>query len=108
MTIPPDNVAAGQAGHLSAHDNIADVLTAHGAQLAGIPAIRYGTATLASGTVTVSDSAITSSSVVHISRLSPSGTLGNLSVSAVNPGSGFTITSSSGSENSSVAYLVLG
>ena len=108
MTIPPDTVAAGQSGHLSAHNNIADVLTTHGAQLSAIPNIVYGTATLAGGTVTVADSAITANSVPIVSRLSPSGTLGQLSVPTITPGSGFVISSSSASENSTVAYLVLG
>lgn len=108
MTIPPDTVAQGQSGHLSAHNNIADVLTAHAAQLAGIPNLAWGTATLVNGSVTVSDGGVTGSSVVLVSRMAPSGTLGHLSVPSVNAGASFVISSSSASDNSVVSYLVLG
>lgn len=108
MPIPPDTVQQGQAGHILAHNQISDELTAMAGQLAGIPALNWGTAHLTSGTVVVSLSAVTASSVVLVSRLTPSGTLGHLSVPTVSPGSGFTITSTSASDNSSVAYLVLG
>lgn len=107
-TIPPDTAAAGQSGHIAAHNDISDVLTAHAAQLAGIPVIRSGTATLAAGSVSVSLPSVTPSSVVLISRLAPGGTLGQLAVPSVSQGSGFTITSTSGTETSSVAWLVLG
>ena len=107
-TIPPDTVAQGQSGHIAAHNNISDVLTAHAAQLAGTPAVRSGTASLTAGTVSVSLPSVTASSAVLVSRLTPGGTLGHLSVPAVSPGSGFTVSSSSGSETSSVAWLVLG
>lgn len=108
MPIPPDTVAAGQSGHITAHNEISDVLTAHDAKLNGIPVLSWGTATLVSGTVTVSDSSLTASSVVVVSRMAPSGTLGHLSVPTVNPGASFVISSSSASDNSVVSYVVLG
>lgn len=106
--IPPDTVAQGQSGHLLAHNQISDALTAHQGQLQAIPAIRYGTAQLASGTVTVSLPSVSATSVILPGRMTPSGTLGSLSVPTATPGSGFTITSSSPSDNSLVSYLVLG
>lgn len=106
--IPPDTVAAGQTGHVAAHNNIADVLTAFQAQLSGIPLIRAGTAALTAGTVSVSRSDVTASTVVLVSRLTPGGALGQLSVPSVNSGSGFTVTSSSATETSSVAWLAVG
>lgn len=106
-TIPPDNVAAGQTGHVQAHQEISDTLTNHDQQLQGIPAMHWGIATLAAGTVTVSLSQVDAASVVLVSRLSPSGTLGRLAVPVVSPGSGFTITSDSATEASTVAWLVL-
>ena len=108
MTIPPDTAAAGQSGHIDAHNDISDTLTTHDAQLQGIPVMRRGTATLVAGTVTVTLPSVGSSSVVLVTRQAPSGTLGHLSVPSVNPGSGFTVTSSSGGDNSVVSYLVLG
>ena len=106
--IPPDTVAPGQTGHIDAHNAISDVLTEYGTQLSAIPAVRAGTATLVGGTVSVSRPDVTGSTVVLVSRLTPGGTLGQLSVPTVSNGTGFTITSSSGSETSSVAWLALG
>ncbi len=108
MPIPPDTAAAGQSGHIDAHNDISDVLASHDAQLQGIPVMRWGTATLVSGTVAVTLPSVSGSSVVLVSRQAPSGTLGHLSVPAISPGSGFTITSSSSGDNSVVSYLVLG
>jgi hypothetical protein len=106
--IPPDTVAAGQTGHLSAHNAISDVLTQHQAQLTGIPTIKQGTATLTAGTVSVTLGSVGSSTVVLVSRLVPGGTLGHLSVPAVTAGTGFTISSSSNAETSSVAWVTVG
>lgn len=105
--IPPDTVAPGQTGHIAAHNEISDALTSHQNQLGAIPPLAWGAVSLTSGSVTVSLPAVESDSVVLVSRMTPSGTLGNLSVPSVTPGSGFTISSSSASENSLVAYLVL-
>lgn len=106
--IPPDTVAAGQTGHLAAHNAISDVLTAHQNQLSAIPGIVKGTATLVAGTVSVTLPSVDTGTVVLVSRLVPGGTVGHLSVPAINSGSGFTITSSSVSDTSSIAWLALG
>jgi hypothetical protein len=106
--IPPDTVAAGQTGHLDAHNAISDILTQFQTQLAGIPNIRQGTATLVAGTVSVSLSSTGSSTVVLVSRQTPGGTLGSLSVPTITAGSGFTITSSSSSETSAVGWVAVG
>lgn len=107
--VPPDTAAAGQTGHVAAHNEIADALTAILGVVNGLPAqVICGKATLSGGTVSVSQSAVDSGSVILVSRMAPSGTLGRLSVPVVNPGSGFTITSDSTGENSVVGYLILG
>ena len=108
MPIPPDTAAAGQSGHIDAHNDISDVLTAHDAQLQGVPVMRWGTVTLSGGTGTVTLPQVGVSSVILVSRQAPSGTLGHLSVPTITPGSGFTVTSSAGGDNSVVSYLVLG
>lgn len=107
-TIPPDTAAAGQTGHIGAHNDISDVLTAHQAQLSGIPAIRQGTAALTAGTVNVTLTSAGPSTVVLVSRQVPGGTAGSLSVPVITPGSGFTISSTSNTETSSVAWVAVG
>jgi hypothetical protein len=107
-TIPPDDPAAGQPGHILAHGQISDALTAHDEQLGGLPAMSWGTVTLTAGTVNVSAGAVTADSVILVSRMALSGTAGHLSVPSQSPGSGFTISSSSSSDASVVAYLILG
>lgn len=108
MTIPPDNAAPGQTGHVAAHNDISDVLTALTAQLGDLPSMQWGKATLVAGSVNVSASSVTAGSVVLVSRMSPAGTPGHLSVPALNAGSGFTVASSSGSDISVVGWLVFG
>jgi hypothetical protein len=108
VTIPPDNAAPGQTGHVAAHNDISDVLTAMSAQLGDLPSMQWGKATLVAGSVNVSASSVTAGSVVLVSRMSPAGAPGHLSVPVVNAGSGFTIASSSGSDISVVGWLALG
>jgi selenophosphate synthase len=108
VTIPPDNAAPGQTGHVAAHNAISDVLTAMAAQLDALPSVQWGKATLSGGSVSVSAASVTSGSPVLVSRMTPSGTLGHLSVPSVSPGGGFTIASSSATDASTVAWLVLG
>jgi integral membrane sensor domain MASE1 len=104
--IPPDNRAPGQTGHIGDHNSISDVLAAMASILAAYPALSLGTANLAGGTVTIPSGIVTASSVIFHARQSPGGTLGQLSVSAIVPGTSFTITSTSGSETSQIGYLI--
>jgi hypothetical protein len=106
--IPPDTAAAGQTGHVQAHDQISDALTAIVGAVNALPAMSWGKATLVGGTVAVTLPAVDSASVILVSRMTPSGTLGRLAVPTVSPGSGFTITSDSAGENSVVGWAVLG
>lgn len=106
--IPPDTVAAGQTGHLAAHNAISDLLTGFQTQLSGIPAVRCGTASLTAGTVSVTLTSVNSGTVILVSRMTPGGTAGHLSVPAVSAGTGFTITSSSSADTSLVSWLALG
>ena len=107
-TIPPDNRAAGQSGHIGDHNDIADVLTAQQSQLATLPASwAWGLATLVGGTVTVSSGIVQSGSKIQLSRMTPGGTLGHLAIPTITPGTSFVITSSSGSDTSVVTYLIL-
>lgn len=67
---------------------------------------RCGTATLVGGTVTVSNTSVTASTLVMISRQASGGTLGHLSVSR-SDGTSFTVTSSSATDTSTVAWLLI-
>lgn len=107
-TIPPDTAQAGQTGHILAHNQIADALQAHDTELGALPAMSWGSATLVGGSVSVTLPAVGPQSIVLVSRMTPSGTLGHLSVPTISSGTGFTVTSSSTGDNSQVSYLVLG
>lgn len=107
-TIPPDTVAQGQTGHIDAHNAISDVLTQQQAQLSTIPVIKAGTAALSAGSAGVSLPSVGQTTVVTVSRLVPGGTTGSLSVPSITPGSGFTISSTSATETSSVAWIAVG
>jgi hypothetical protein len=69
--------------------------------------IKHGLATLSSGTVTVSDSTITASTRIMLTTQAPSGTAGWLHVASRSNGVSFTVTSSSGSDNSVIAYALI-
>jgi hypothetical protein len=66
--------------------------------------LRHGTATLASGTVTVSDANVTTSTRFSLTEHN-SGTPNALAISAVSAGASFTIKSSSGSDTSAVDWI---
>ena len=68
---------------------------------------KSGTAVLAAGTVVVANTSVTTSSRIHLTSNVPGGTPGFLRVSARTAGTSFTITSSSGTDTSTVAYLIV-
>jgi hypothetical protein len=67
---------------------------------------KQGTATLSAGSVTVSNTSVTANSRIFLTSQSDGGTPGFLRVSARSAGTNFTITSSSGSDTSTVAYQI--
>lgn len=68
---------------------------------------KMGTATLAAGTATVTTTAITATSRVHVTSQVDGGTPGFLRVSARTAGTSFTITSGSATDTSTVAWLIV-
>jgi len=66
---------------------------------------RMGQSTLAAGTVTVANTSVTANTRIAVFRQTAGGTLGHLSVTK-DPGTGFTITSSSGTDTSTVAWVL--
>jgi hypothetical protein len=67
---------------------------------------KQGTATLAAGTVTVSNTNVTANSRIFLSTQTPGGAPGWLQVSARTAGTSFTILSSSGTDTSVVAFEI--
>jgi len=71
---------------------------------------KQGVATLVAGTVLVNNTSVSATSRIFLAHQGLNGTtptvLGNLYVSAVSPGTSFTITSSSSSDSSFVAYHI--
>lgn len=108
QVIPPDTRAAGQSGHIGDHNNIADMLTLFQNELAAIPTIiQFGSATLVAGTVTVPNGSVFTGCIVILSRQTIGGTAGNLTWT-ITPSTSFTISSSSGTDTSVVAWLLIG
>lgn len=68
---------------------------------------KMGVATLVGGTVTVSNTNITTSTRIFLTHQNSSGTPGFVIVSARNAGTDFTITSSSGTDTSDIAWLLI-
>jgi hypothetical protein len=69
--------------------------------------VRHGTATLVAGSATVSDAYVTSSTRIFLTSQSDGGTPGWLRVSARTASTSFTITSSSGTDTSTVAWMAV-
>ena len=68
---------------------------------------RMGTATLVGGTVTVSNTSITASTRIFYNRITTGGTVGHLRIASRSVGTNFVITSSSGTETSSVDWFLV-
>jgi hypothetical protein len=67
---------------------------------------KQGVATLAAGSVVVSNTSVTSTSRIMLTTQTPGGTVGAVYVSARVAGTSFTITSTSGADTSTVAYQI--
>jgi hypothetical protein len=68
---------------------------------------KMGVSTLAAGTVTVNTTAVTATSRIFLSHQTAGGTVGHVAVTARTAGTSFTVTSSSGSDTSQVAWLIV-
>jgi hypothetical protein len=68
---------------------------------------RMGVATLVGGTVTVANESVTADTRIFLTAQNTGGTPGALRVSARVAGTSFTITSSSGADTSTVAWLLV-
>lgn len=68
---------------------------------------KLGTSTLSAGTVTVSNTAVTSSSIIFLTNVGTGGTVGTLSVGTKSAGVSFVINSTSNTDTSTVAWLII-
>ena len=83
-----------------------DLQVLGGPNLLGIVAA-YGTATLSSGSATVTNANVTATSVIFLAALTLGGTPGALYISAKTVGTSFVISSTSGSDGSVVEWAAL-
>lgn len=65
-----------------------------------------GQAVLVAGTVTVSTTAVTANSRIHLTRAVTGGTVGHLRINSISAGTNFVITSSSGTETSTINWIM--
>lgn len=68
---------------------------------------RMGQAVLVGGTVSVANTSVTANTRIFLSHANTSGTLGHLYISARVAGTSFDITSSSGTDTSTVNWLLI-
>lgn len=68
---------------------------------------RMGISTLTAGSVVVSTTAVAANSRIFLTNNVNGGTAGFLRVSAISAGTSFTITSSSGTDTSQIAWLII-
>lgn len=66
-----------------------------------------GAATLSGGTVTIIAPTVTAKSDIFLTGIATGGTPGELTVTSINPGVGFSVTSSSNVDTRKVAWLIL-
>jgi hypothetical protein len=104
QTIPG---ALGVAGAFTVSTGNVDVSTAgDGLRVAEGSNAKQGTAVLSAGSAVVANTSVTASSRIFLTTNTPGGTPGWLQVSARTPGTSFTITSSSSTDTSTVAYEI--
>jgi len=99
------SIVAG--GNLRSNFGSLDIATAgQGLQVAEGANAKQGTAVLVAGTSTVADTSVTASSRIFLTSNLDGGTPGFVRVSARVAGTSFTITSSSGTDTSTIAYEI--
>jgi hypothetical protein len=87
--------------------DIAIMTAGKGLQVKEGTGAKSGVATLAGGTATVSNTSVTATSRIQLTSQADGGTPGWLRVSTRTAGTSFTITSSSASDTSTVAYFIV-
>lgn len=93
-------------GSLTVQSDVDISVAGHGLKVAEGSNAKQGTATLAAGTVTVANTSVTASSRIFLTVQSVGGDLGMPYISARTAGTSFTITSTSSTDTSTVAYEI--
>lgn len=105
---PDVTLARGAAGRLDLNSTDLRIgSVGRGLQIQEGTNAKMGTATLVGGTVTVANTSVTANSRIFLTSQADGGTPGFLRVSTRTPGTNFTITSGSGADTSTVAYLII-
>ena len=91
---------------LQANGSISSIATGAGYRTREGANCKQGTATLVAGAATVANTAVTANSRIFLTSQADGGTPGFLRVSARTAGTSFTITSSSNTDTSTVAYEI--
>jgi hypothetical protein len=101
------NLYRSTSNILATDDDFAIAIAGKGLRVKEGTNAKMGTATLVAGAATVSTTAVTASSRILLTSQADGGAPGWLRVSARTAGTSFTITSSSGTDTSTVAWVVL-
>ena len=105
---PESHISRTAANTLACNNADLDINTiGRGLQIAEGANARMGTAVLVAGTKVVSNTSVTANTRIFLTCNTPGGTPGFLRVSARTAGTSFTILSSSGTDTSTVAWLLL-
>lgn len=102
------NVPAGAAGNnsINAADVAANYVSKATPKLKETANGPQGAVALVAGAKVVANTSVTANSRIFLTGQADGGTPGSLRVSARTPGTSFTITSSSGTDTSTVAYQI--
>ena len=100
------NVTSVRVNGLTSFNNIDIASAGAGLQVKEGSNCKQGTAPLSAGSVVVSNTSVTANSRIFLTSNADGGTPGWLRVSARTAGTSFTITSSSGTDTSTVAYQI--
>lgn len=102
-----NNLSLQQGTLLADNGNIGTNTAGFGVSVKEGTNAKMGVATLSAGTVTVSTTAVTANSRIFLTAQTSGAAPGALRVSARTAGTSFTITSTSGTDTSQVAWLLI-
>ncbi len=105
-TTPLNSTTRAEGARLDPDGNFLIQLAGKGLRVKEGSNAKQGTATLTAGSVTVSNTSVTANSRIFLTSQADGGTPGWLRVSARTASTSFTITSSSGTDTSTVAYQI--
>ena len=103
---PAVTLSRGGVGILSCPQNLDVNSIGSGVQVAEGANAKQGTATLVAGSAVVANTSVTATSRILLTSNADGGTPGFVRVSARTAGTSFTITSSSGTDTSTIAYEI--